>query len=92
MIRPEQIELDGAPNIGCKASRRRIALRLKREPDFAGRAGAEASAGGKQVISRFARLLKNGKYLLGLEWILLIAFVALASSMLFLGVGSITAR
>lgn len=43
-------------------------------------------------MARFTKLLTDRKYQVGLEWMLLLAFVALASSMLILGLGSIDAR
>ena len=51
-----------------------------------GEASAERKAG---MISFVTKPLKNGKCQTGIEYMLLLAFVTLASSLLFIGAGSI---
>ena len=58
---------------------------MNREPDAGDRTGVEASAGGKVgLISRLTKLLQ--------ESMLLLAFVALASSILFAATGLIRVK
>lgn len=53
--------------------------------------GGEASAGRKaEMIWWLTKPLKNGMLQAGIEFLLLLAFVALTSSILFIGTGSIS--